>query len=168
MASLASVSSTATTFSEMKSDSRKKSDISQREKKIRALRQEIDKLKEKVDKEKKKVAPVAAESFAVSSRFRMKEKFSLLPEEACYVLCIETDTPLDCVACNADTQISLLDSGQSVACVSSAPVSVYPSIADDQDDQTFLATFRMQDAVTRLEVKVVFFVVCLMSQAACC
>jgi len=115
-----------------------------RDARIRGLRVEIDKLRKEVDAKKQKFSSVSTQAIAVSTRFRVKEKFVLLPDEACHALSLEIEMPLDCIALQCDAPIQLLDPGPAV-----------PSLSppDPENNCQFLATLRIQDPISRLEIK---------------
>ncbi|KAL3901263.1 MAG: hypothetical protein SGPRY_012308, partial [Prymnesium sp.] len=64
-------------------------------KKLLNLRQEIEQLHEKVAKEKEEYGKISESLIAADVQFKMKDKWTLKPEEACYQLHVELSMPLD-------------------------------------------------------------------------
>jgi len=118
------------------------------DKKIRNLRQEIEKLHEKVEKEKERYGKVSESLIAADVQFKMKDKWTLKPEDACYQLHIELSMPLETVLLQCDVPIELLDVDSNVAIVSRTPAA--------PGSTSVLATYRCQAGanVNRLELNI--------------
>ena len=124
------------------------------ERSIRDLKMELEKLQEKVSKEKEKyTTKVSSELIALEQQFKMKHTFKLIPDEACYLLTLEIDIPLDCVTLQSNIPIMLLDTDandlKSKSLLSRTP-------RDEKNSNELLATYRVLDSVTtnRLEIKI--------------
>jgi len=118
------------------------------DRKIRGLRQEIEKLHEKVEKEKERYGKVSESLIAAEVQFKMNDKWTLKPEDACYQLHVELSMPLETVLLQCDVPIELLDADSNVAIVSLTPPA--PGSAG------VLATYRCQAGVNvnRLELNI--------------
>lgn len=111
------------------------------------LQNEIERLADKLEKEKEKYTKLSGNHIAVDMQFKVKESFRLLPEEACYLLTVEINIPMDVVLIQSDVPVMLLDMEDSTAMLARTP-------PNSQERNELLASFRLQDGVTRLEVKV--------------
>ncbi|GFH06075.1 uncharacterized protein HaLaN_00644, partial [Haematococcus lacustris] len=83
---------------------------------------------------------------ALSAPFTLQDVCRLEPEEACYVLQLESSVPIFTVAIQADLSLQLLDVPSNVAILSNSP-------PDEANGNLTLATYRCQDATSRLHVK---------------
>jgi len=116
------------------------------DRKIRTLRADLDRLREKVSFARERYSRLSTEMIAVTSQFKINDKLILNPDDASYSLTIEIQTPIDVVCLQADSPVDLLDADSNVAIVCRSP--------DDADNGSkLLATFRCQDSVSRLEMK---------------
>ena len=114
------------------------------DKSIKELRLELEKLTERVAKEKEKYASkVSAELIAVEQQFKLKHSFKLLADEACYLLTLEVDLPLDVVTLQSNIPVMLLDVEANRAMLSRTD-------RDEKNGNELLATYRVQqeDATT--------------------
>ena len=116
------------------------------DKKIRALRAELEKLHEQVEREKAKHGGGGDETLiAADLQFKINDKWALCPEEACYQLHIELNMPLETILLQSDVPVGLLEAESNVAIVSRT---------DAAGSTGLLATYRCQEAVNRLELRV--------------
>jgi Bardet-Biedl syndrome 7 protein len=121
---------------------------SELEKSIRELKMELEKLTERVAREKEKYASkVSSELIAVEQQFKLKQSFALLPAEACYLLTIEIDMPLDCVTLQSNIPVMLLDVDSNGALVSRTE-------RDEKQGNELLANYRTTEPTNRIEIKV--------------
>lgn len=111
------------------------------------LQSEIEKLTEKLDKEKEKYTKLSVNHIAVDVQFKVKADLKLIPEEACYKLGVEINVPIDIVVLQSTVPVMLLELENSTAMLARTP-------AESKDGNELLASFRCQDNVTRLEVKI--------------
>ena len=82
---------------------------------------------------------------AADLQFKINDKWALSPEEACYQLHIELNMPLETVLLQSDVPVELLEAESNVAIVSRT---------DAAGSTGLLATYRCQDSVNRLELRV--------------
>ena len=108
------------------------------DKSIRELKLELEKLTERVLKEKEKYClKVSPELIATEQQFHVKHSFKLLPDEACYLLSIELDIPLDCVMLQSNIPVMLLDVEGNRAMLSRTE-------RDEKNNNELLACYRIQ------------------------
>jgi len=118
------------------------------EKSIRDLQMELEKLTERVSREKEKYASkVSAELIAVEQQFKLKQSFVLLPAEACYLLTLEIDMPLDCITLQSSIPVMLLD-------VESNGCMLSRTDRDEKQSNELLATYRATENTNRVEIKI--------------
>eukprot|EP00741_Cyanophora_paradoxa_P006490 tig00001003_g6283.t1 len=115
-------------------------------KSIQSLRGDLDKLRGQVGQARDKYLKSTQDVVAVAPAFKVNDKFVLSGEDASYTLTIEIQTPIDVVALQSEAAIDLLDMDTSVAIVSRTP-------PEPESGSRLLATFRCQEAVSRLEIK---------------
>ncbi|KAK9803568.1 hypothetical protein WJX72_000727 [[Myrmecia] bisecta] len=113
---------------------------------IRALRAELAELHARVDKERKHFAQISASLAPSIASVTLQSKFVLDPEEACYVLTLESGTPIASVALQSSVLLDLQDSASN-----SAILSVTPSNPDE--GSATLATYRCPESATRVEMR---------------
>ncbi|KAL6757581.1 bardet-biedl syndrome 7 protein [Haematococcus lacustris] len=115
---------------------------------IQRLKTEVQALKGDVEKEKTRFAERGGSGahLALSAPFTLQDVCRLEPEEACYVLQLESSVPIFTVAIQADLSLQLLDVPSNVAILSNSP-------PDEANGNLTLATYRCQDATSRLHVK---------------
>jgi len=115
---------------------------------IGRLRAEIDDLRGQIDKERNKFAEKSGNNalLAVSAPFTVSDRCKLEPEEACYVLTVETAVPIFTVAIQCTIPLQLLDVQSNVAILSRSP-------PDEDNGSLTLATYRCQDSTSRLSIK---------------
>jgi Bardet-Biedl syndrome 7 protein len=114
---------------------------------IRAMRDELDELRGRLEKEKEKYSKLSANLIAVEQQFKIKQSFKMLPDEACYLISVEIQIPLDVITLQSDVPVMLMDVTSNLAMVSKTPT-------DGSDGNHLLATYRCQDSTHRLEIKV--------------
>ncbi len=119
------------------------------ERNVKELSMELEKLRERVSKEKEKYASkISSELIAVEQQFKLKQSFQLLPAEACYLLTLEIDIPLDCITLQSNIPIMLLDVDANRAMVSRTD-------RDEKQGNELLATYRVHaESTNRLEIKI--------------
>mmetsp|Transcript_18765 Transcript_18765/g.40356 ORF Transcript_18765/g.40356 Transcript_18765/m.40356 type:complete len:735 (+) Transcript_18765:308-2512(+) len=115
---------------------------------ISRLRTEIDDLRMQLDMERTRFSKSSNNSalLAVSAPFTVNDRCKLEPEEACYSLCIECAMPIFTVAIQCTIPLQLLDVSSNVAILSRSP-------PDEANGNMTLATYRCQDATSRITVK---------------
>eukprot|EP00743_Colponemidia_sp_Colp-15_P004203 GILK01004535.1.p1 GENE.GILK01004535.1~~GILK01004535.1.p1 ORF type:complete len:722 (-),score=169.57 GILK01004535.1:175-2340(-) len=118
-----------------------------KERKAKALKKELDQLKEKVDDAKRKYQAVSADLIGVTNTFKVNSKFTLESDDAAYSLVVEGQMPLDMVMLQCDVNLELWDVDSNVAIVSRSP-------PDPENGSLLLATYRCQESVNRLELKI--------------
>lgn len=112
------------------------------------LRKEIEDLRLNLEQERQKFTKASGNSalLAVSAPFSVQDRCKLEPDEACYVLSIESAMPIFTVAIQCTIPLQLLDVPSNVAILSRSP-------PDDSNGNMTLATYRCQDATSRISVK---------------
>jgi Bardet-Biedl syndrome 7 protein len=88
---------------------------------ISLLQKEIDALKDMVKREKDRYSKSATELVAVEQQFKIKDSFKLLPDQACYVLSVEIQMPIDIITLQSNVRIISLDVLTQNATVSISP-----------------------------------------------
>jgi len=116
------------------------------ERKIRGLMNEIEKLREKVEKERFKYVKVSESLVAADNQLKLKDKWALSAEAACYQLHLELTVPLETVLLQSDVPVELLEADSNVAIVSMTP--------QEEGSTGLLATYRCQEVTNRLELHV--------------
>jgi len=116
----------------------------EKERRYKALEKEVDTLKAQLDKEKQAYSKLSNKSIAVQSTTKVSHRFGLNGEEACYVLTIDSQAPLELVALRADVDVDLLDHEGTSAILSRS-----------KGDPTnpLLATYRMQESGSRFQIR---------------
>eukprot|EP00297_Palpitomonas_bilix_P004133 CAMPEP_0113915080 /NCGR_PEP_ID=MMETSP0780_2-20120614/30956_1 /TAXON_ID=652834 /ORGANISM="Palpitomonas bilix" /LENGTH=744 /DNA_ID=CAMNT_0000913455 /DNA_START=35 /DNA_END=2269 /DNA_ORIENTATION=+ /assembly_acc=CAM_ASM_000599 len=117
-------------------------------KQLRALREEVDKLAEKLAEKKTRQLQTTDEVISTHVNFHVNQSIRLIPEEAAYAITIEIENALDSIVLQSDVQLNLLDVDDNLAIVCKSDV-------DARQDKTskVLATYRCQDSVNRIQVK---------------
>eukprot|EP00742_Colponemidia_sp_Colp-10_P003875 GILJ01004126.1.p1 GENE.GILJ01004126.1~~GILJ01004126.1.p1 ORF type:complete len:722 (+),score=149.58 GILJ01004126.1:87-2252(+) len=137
-------SAPATTAEDLRRD---REEGPKKERKAKALKKELDQLKEKVDDAKRKYQAVSADLIGVTNTFKVNSKFTLESDDAAYSLVVEGQMPLDMVMLQCDVNLELWDVDSNVAIVSRSP-------PDPENGSLLLATYRCQESVNRLELKI--------------
>jgi len=115
------------------------------ERKIRTLMSELEKLRTQVLKERERYSKVSQSLVASDVQLKLKDKWNLSPEEACYKLQLELTVPLEMVLLQSDVPVELVEADSNVAIVSRTPVDTGVGL---------LATYRCQEVTNRLELRV--------------
>ena len=120
------------------------------DRRIRALRGELEKLHTQVELEKERFSREGGgeQMIAADLQFKINDKWALSPDEAFYQLHIELNMPIETVVLQSDVPVELLEADSNVAIVSRTP------LPGGQGSSGLLATYRCQDAVNRLELRV--------------
>lgn len=126
------------------------SEIALDEKKIANLQAELTKLQKQLSEAKEKVAKTSAEVIAVEEQFKIKQSFKLLADEACYLLTLEIQIPIDVVTLQSSVRLMLMDVASNNAMCS----RTYADEKSEGTPQDLLATYRCQENTTRLEIKI--------------
>jgi Bardet-Biedl syndrome 7 protein len=108
----------------------------EKDRRFKALEGEIDSLKAKLEKEKAQYQRCSSEQIAVQTTTKVSHRFNLNGEEACYVLTIESQAPLEMVSLRADVEVDLLDHDGTSAILSRSK---------GDPANPLLATYRMQE-----------------------
>jgi Bardet-Biedl syndrome 7 protein len=116
----------------------------EKERRYKALEVEVDKLKKDLEKEKQSYQKLSGEQIAVQTTTKVKARFNLNSEEACYVLTLDSQSPLELISLRADVDVDLLDHEGAGAILSRS-----------KGDPTnpLLATYRMQEPGSRFQIK---------------
>mmetsp|Transcript_123736 Transcript_123736/g.309285 ORF Transcript_123736/g.309285 Transcript_123736/m.309285 type:complete len:769 (+) Transcript_123736:145-2451(+) len=116
----------------------------EKERRHKALEQEVEKLKQALDKEKFNYQKLSGEQIAVQTTTKVTHRLNLNGEEACYILTIDSQTPLELISLRADVEVDLLDHDGTPAILSRSkgdPVN------------PLLATYRMQEPGSRFQIR---------------
>ncbi|CAB3384791.1 Hypothetical predicted protein [Cloeon dipterum] len=123
---------------------------SEMQERLQQLRLEIDEIEQKVVREREKykqTTQTRPDALSIVPKIEINEKFTLIPNEAVYLLSIEVQTPIDNVLIQSETPLRILDVERNSAVVSH-------SACDPEMGNHLLVTYRCQVNTTRLEVKV--------------
>jgi len=116
----------------------------ERERRHRALEGEVERLKQQVDRERQNYQRLSAEQIAMQTTTKVSHRFNINSEEACYILTIESQAPLELISLRADVEVDLLDHEGTGAILSRSkgdPVN------------PLLATYRMQEPGSRFQIR---------------
>merc|ERR1719203_1142071 len=116
----------------------------EKERRYKALEGEVEKLKAALDKEKLNYQRFSGEQIAMQTTTKVSHRFHLNSEEACYILTIDSQAPLEMISLRADVDVDLLDHEGTGAILSRSkgdPVN------------PLLATYRMQEAGSRFQIR---------------
>ncbi|KAG1679963.1 hypothetical protein FOA52_007027 [Chlamydomonas sp. UWO 241] len=115
---------------------------------VTRLRAEIGELGGQLEGERSKFSKGMGSNalLAASAPFTVQDKCKLEPDEACYTLTIESSMPIFTVAIQSSIALQLLDVPSNVAIMSRSP-------PDEPNGNLTLATYRCQDATSRISVK---------------
>merc|ERR1719436_1483114 len=116
----------------------------EKERRFKALESEVEKLQYELDAEKQQYQRLSGEQIAMQATTKVSHRFNLNSEEACYILTIESQTPLELISLRADVEVDLLDhEGTSAILSRSKGDPVNP----------LLATYRMQEPGSRFQIR---------------
>eukprot|EP00201_Polytomella_parva_P019649 CAMPEP_0175047856 /NCGR_PEP_ID=MMETSP0052_2-20121109/5842_1 /TAXON_ID=51329 ORGANISM="Polytomella parva, Strain SAG 63-3" /NCGR_SAMPLE_ID=MMETSP0052_2 /ASSEMBLY_ACC=CAM_ASM_000194 /LENGTH=619 /DNA_ID=CAMNT_0016311807 /DNA_START=124 /DNA_END=1979 /DNA_ORIENTATION=- len=118
------------------------------QKQIERMKAEIAELKHEVDEEniKFQLSGGNVSKLALAAPFSVEHRCRLVPEEACYLLSLQSSAPLFCVALQSNARLELLSIPSNVAIMSRSP-------EDPENDALTLATYRCQDLTNQLSIK---------------
>eukprot|EP01006_Ploeotia_vitrea_P030187 TRINITY_DN62654_c0_g1_i1.p1 TRINITY_DN62654_c0_g1~~TRINITY_DN62654_c0_g1_i1.p1 ORF type:complete len:784 (+),score=456.15 TRINITY_DN62654_c0_g1_i1:348-2354(+) len=154
----------------------------QQQRRIQTLREEIADVEAQVARAQERYQRLSTANIAVKSQFTIKSRLKLLPDEACYVLSVEVQSPIDTIMLQSDVSVILMDNESSSAIVSQTTSSsnsgngnggdddvkqphgggaggafgnsIGPNgVAGEEDNNELLATFRCQQQTNRVEIK---------------
>ncbi len=113
--------------------------------KYKNLKQQVTDLKLQVKIAKEQYSTYTKSEIAVNSSVKVSHKVKLDPEEACYKIAIECETPIDLICLRGDLAVDLLEDN--------IPAGVILSRTDGDSTNPLLATYRFQEALNRLVIK---------------
>lgn len=116
----------------------------ERERRHKALEVEVEKLRKDLDKERLQYQRLSGEQIAMQTTTKVTHRFNLNSEEACYVLTVDSQAPLELVSLRADVEVDLLDHEGTGAILSRSrgdPVN------------PLLATYRIQEPGSRFQIR---------------
>lgn len=117
----------------------------ERERRFKALEAEVEELRKQLEKETKEYKRVCSEQIAVHTTTKVSHRFNLNSDEACYILTVESQVPLEMVALRADVDVDLLDHEGTQAILSKSK---------GDPSNPLLATYRMQEPPgTRFQIR---------------
>lgn len=117
---------------------------SEKERRYKVLESEVDKLKKELEASKQQYQKLSGEQIAMQTTTKVSHRFNLNSEEACYVLTIDSQAPLELISLRADVDVDLLDhEGTSAILSRSKGDPVNP----------LLATYRMQEDGSRFQIR---------------
>jgi len=116
----------------------------ERTRRFQALEQEVATLKAQLDKAKKDYQSLSSEQIAMQTTTKVTHRFGLNSEEACYVLTVEAQSPLEIVSLRADVDVDLLDHSGTSAILSRSR---------GDPSNPLLATYRMQEPGSRFQIR---------------
>uniref|UniRef100_A0A7S2VM06 Bardet-Biedl syndrome 7 protein homolog n=1 Tax=Zooxanthella nutricula TaxID=1333877 RepID=A0A7S2VM06_9DINO len=116
----------------------------EKQRRHKALEAEVERLKQAVEKEKAGYQRLSGEAIAMQTTTKVTHRFNLNSEEACYILTVESQAPLELISLRADVEVDLLDHDGTSAILSRA-----------KGDPTnpLLATYRMQEDGSRFQIR---------------
>ena len=110
------------------------------------LRVELSTLKHDVELARQAYHAVSGDLIAVDGPVKVLDKFQLDPESACYKLSLEAPSAMFAVSIHSNVPLDLLDVKDNAAICSR-------SMPDPQNGTFALATYRVQEATNRLDIK---------------
>lgn len=138
-----------------KSSSKRSKDEEQKEEeqKMQELTKEVEAVKKSIAavRESCSVLNGSSKHMALDTQFKIKSGFKLLAEEALYLISIEIGTPMDIVILQSDVMLQVHDVASNNAMVSTSQIEKDPAV---NDTSAVLMTFRCQDNVSRIDVKI--------------
>jgi Bardet-Biedl syndrome 7 protein len=126
------------------SQAEEKSVKEEKDRRHKQLEAEVEKLKEQLKKEKASYQKLSSQQIAVQTTTKVSHRFNLNGEEACYVLTIESQVPLEMISLRADVEVDLLDHDGTSAILSRSK---------GDPANPLLATYRMQEPCSRFQVR---------------
>ncbi|CAE1234860.1 BBS7 [Acanthosepion pharaonis] len=116
---------------------------------LNALRQELEEIHKNVLQQREKFQNSGLDKCSVSSinNFHMNTRFVLNGDEACYLLSVELQSPIDNILIQSDVVIHMMDVDKNSAVVSF-------SACQPENGNCLLATYRCQASTTRLDLKI--------------
>ena len=124
------------------------------DKDIAKLNAELEMLRSKLLREKGKYLQAAekhggsTELIATTNNMRLKESFVLDLDDACHIITVEIESPIDCVIVQSTAAVELVDIESNVAIVSQTKIDEATSL-----QTKMLATFRCQEPTRRMQIK---------------
>jgi len=116
----------------------------EKERRYKALEREVNKLKEQLETEKSQYQKLSTEKIAVQTTTKVSHRFNLNGEEACYVLTVESQAPLEMISLRADADVDLLDHDGTSSILSRSK---------GDPANPLLATYRMQEPGSRFQIR---------------
>jgi len=116
----------------------------EKERRFTNLKADVDKLQKEVDIEKAAYQKVSQEGIAVQTTTKVSDRFILSGEEACYILTVESQSPIEMISLRADVEVDLLDHEGTSAILSRSK---------GDPSNPLLATYRMQEPGTRFQIR---------------
>merc|ERR1712113_1183352 len=90
----------------------------EKDRRYKALEKEVETLKASLEKEKQSYQKLSGQDIAMQTTTKVSHRFNLNSDEACYVLTIEAQSPLEFVCLRADVEVDLLDHDGTMAILS--------------------------------------------------
>ncbi|CAE1234858.1 unnamed protein product [Acanthosepion pharaonis] len=117
--------------------------------KMSDLKQELEEIHKNVLQQREKFQNSGLDKCSVSSinNFHMNTRFVLNGDEACYLLSVELQSPIDNILIQSDVVIHMMDVDKNSAVVSF-------SACQPENGNCLLATYRCQASTTRLDLKI--------------
>lgn len=116
----------------------------EKERRFRNLSFEVNDLKRQLETEKAQYQKLSTEKIAVQTTTKVSHRFNLNGEEACYVLTIESQAPLEMISLRADADVDLLDHDGTSSILSRSK---------GDPANPLLATYRMQEPGSRFQIR---------------
>jgi len=116
----------------------------EKERRYKSLENEVKSLRFQLQNQKDLYHKLSSENIAVQSTTKVTHRFHLNSEEACYVLTVESQAPLEMISLRADVDVDLLDFDGMGAILSRSK---------GDPASPLLATYRMQDPGSRFQIK---------------
>eukprot|EP00927_Polykrikos_kofoidii_P066801 TRINITY_DN62362_c0_g1_i1.p1 TRINITY_DN62362_c0_g1~~TRINITY_DN62362_c0_g1_i1.p1 ORF type:complete len:773 (+),score=168.48 TRINITY_DN62362_c0_g1_i1:104-2422(+) len=117
----------------------------EKDRRHKALELEVEKLKHQLEREKQQYQRLSSESIAMQTTTKVSHRFNLNSEEACYILTIDSQAPLELIALRADVEVDLLDHEGTSAILSRS--------SKGDPGNPLLATYRMQETGSRFQIR---------------
>jgi len=116
----------------------------EKERRLKALQSEVEKLKQALDREKSEYKRFSGESIAMQTTTKVSHRFNLNPDEACYILTIDSQNPLEMVSLRGDVDVDLLEHDGTGAILSRSK---------GDPANPLLATYRMMESGSRFQIR---------------
>ncbi|KAJ4462859.1 putative Bardet-Biedl syndrome 7 protein [Paratrimastix pyriformis] len=117
------------------------------QKRVASLQEEIKRLRERLAKAQESFQKRSKKMIAVQDAARIQSTFSLHPDEPVHVLVVESQAPMDVVCLQCDIPVELEDPPATAICSRTPAMPIYAP------GMELLATYRCQESVTRLEIR---------------